>query len=668
MSISQGPFSNVWKQVKHKTSEYYLQWGPFEPMQVPGFLNTGLPGKRSCDALRYNSSVGVQKSFYLTDDIRQIAMTLDSHPIVDYPDDVMNDPNMKVTDIVEQSWARLSGSSVWLPEQGVYLSVTRIIFCPTRTRSVPKMSFLRGQVFNREWEPLNNHNITWDGKVFNFPLVFDVPAQWEQDGNLYGPEDPRIILEDGVKGAEPVVIFNMIGKRSDWKRAMYILRPFSNHTTILTIKDTERQWTEKNWAPFFVPYHQPVKHLGTGDKEPPKNVATPRIENEYIHFIYSFKPLQILKCHLRCGDCEFVYEQVVPENFHSKHREDGGSLRGGTNFVPVPIPKQMRVDPRVRVYAAFPRTNIEQHCSGSFYRPEFVVMVMIGDQFHLAFASESLDFGNAIIELSPEDDRCDKGRILIPNSVAQWDTSNGQDIMSVTFSVNDETVQVARVEGILEFVHKMPQFQNLLSLDGPLKGADTDLMNMLSSWVGDDLRGCLVEAALNYTEAAQEITHPHDDDLDLDPTKELLRKIHQEQDEQEELEALELSEEGNLFKDTEAGADKEGIPDLDGEGDELDAFEDMDGEPIKKEDNKKGKDDKKKDQDPYEKKKDGLLAKEKEENGEDVVEGDGEGKDEGEGEGEGEGADGGAGDDEQHPKRGLYLHRHFHQRRRTMQS
>lgn len=637
-------------------------------MQVPGFLNTGLPGKRSCDALRYNSSVGVQKSFYLTDDIRQIAMTLDSHPIVDYPDDVMNDPNMKVTDIVEQSWARLSGSSVWLPEQGVYLSVTRIIFCPTRTRSVPKMSFLRGQVFNREWEPLNNHNITWDGKVFNFPLVFDVPAQWEQDGNLYGPEDPRIILEDGVKGAEPVVIFNMIGKRSDWKRAMYILRPFSNHTTILTIKDTERQWTEKNWAPFFVPYHQPVKHLGTGDKEPPKNVATPRIENEYIHFIYSFKPLQILKCHLRCGDCEFVYEQVVPENFHSKHREDGGSLRGGTNFVPVPIPKQMRVDPRVRVYAAFPRTNIEQHCSGSFYRPEFVVMVMIGDQFHLAFASESLDFGNAIIELSPEDDRCDKGRILIPNSVAQWDTSNGQDIMSVTFSVNDETVQVARVEGILEFVHKMPQFQNLLSLDGPLKGADTDLMNMLSSWVGDDLRGCLVEAALNYTEAAQEITHPHDDDLDLDPTKELLRKIHQEQDEQEELEALELSEEGNLFKDTEAGADKEGIPDLDGEGDELDAFEDMDGEPIKKEDNKKGKDDKKKDQDPYEKKKDGLLAKEKEENGEDVVEGDGEGKDEGEGEGEGEGADGGAGDDEQHPKRGLYLHRHFHQRRRTMQS
>ncbi|KAK5048560.1 hypothetical protein LTR84_005651 [Exophiala bonariae] len=641
-------------------------------MQIPGFLNTGLPGKRSCDALRYNSSVGVQKSFYLTDDIRQIAMTLDSHPIVDYPDDVMNDPNMKVTDIVEQSWARLSGSSVWLPEQGVYLSVTRIIFCPTRTRSVPKMSFLRGQVFNQDWEPLNNHNLTWDGKVFNFPLVFDIPAQWEQDGNLYGPEDPRIILEDGVEGAEPVVIFNMIGKRSDWKRAMYILRPFSNHTTILTIKDTERQWTEKNWAPFFVPYHQPAKHASKGEKAllSNKDVATPRVDNEYIHFIYSFKPLQILKCHLRCGDCEFVYEQVVPENFHSKHREDGGSLRGGTNFVPVPIPKQMRVDPRVQVYAAFPRTNIEQHCSGSFYRPEFVVMVMIGDQFHLAFASESLDFGNAIIELAPEDDRCDKGRILIPNSIAQWDTSNGQDVMSVTFSVNDETVQVARVEGILEFVHRMPQFQNLLSLDGPLKGADTDLMNMLSSWVGDDLRGCLVEAALNYTEAAQELTHPHDDDLDLDPSKELLRKIHQEQDELEELEAYELSEEGNLFKTPETTDDAEGIPDLDGaDGDELDAFEDMDGEPITKGDAKKDKDGKKdgkKNNDEDEKKKDGLLAKEKEENGEAQgdVEGDVELELEGEGEGEGEDA----ADDKARPKRDSHLNRHSHQRRSMMHS
>jgi beta-1,2-mannosyltransferase len=527
-------------------------------MQIPGFVNTGLPGKRSCDTLKYNSTVGVQKSFFLNDNIKQIAMSLDSHPIVDYPDDIMNDASLKVEDIVEQTWARLSGSSVWLPAHRVYLSVTRVIFCPTRTRSVPKMSFLRGQLFNEDWEHLENYNLTWGDKNFNFPLVFDVPAQWETEGSLYGPEDPRIILEEGVENPEPIIVFNMIARRSDWKRAMYILRPFSNYSTILTVRDTERQYTEKNWAPFFVPQEEVIPagklHLST-----PAVVRTP---NEYLHFIYSFKPLRILKCHLRCGDCEFVYEQSIPENFLSQHNEDGGSLRGGTNFVPVPIPAHMGVDPKVRVYASFPRTNIERRCDGSFYRPEFVVMINIGTQYHLAFASESLDFGNAILELGPEDDRCDKGRILIPNSIAQWDTSKGQDVMSVTFSVNDETVQVARVQGLLKFVWDLPQFKSLLKKDGLLKGDNSEIMNMLSSWVGDDVRGCLVEAALNYTQAAQEITHPREHkNADVDPSKELLHKIHEEEEVDDKAKDGE-GEGDNDIVDPFPDDEDEGIPDL----------------------------------------------------------------------------------------------------------
>ncbi|OAP56518.1 hypothetical protein AYL99_09697 [Fonsecaea erecta] len=515
------------EKVDRSRSDYYLQWGPFEPLPIPGFVNTGLPGKRSCDTLKYNSTVGVQKSFFLDDDIKQIAMTLDSHPMVDYPDEMMNDPEMEANEIIDKTWARLSGSSVWLPEQKVFLSVTRVIFCPSKTRSVPKMSFLRGQLYNQDWEHLDNHTIAWDGQEFTFPLVFDIPVQWEEEGSLYGPEDPRIILEDNVEGAEPVVIFNMIAKRTEWKRAMYIFRPFSNYSTILTIKDADRQHTEKNWAPFFIPNEQ--KHKATG-KNPSKAVAPVRQSSEYIRFVYSFKPLRILKCHLRCGDCEFEFEQEVPDNFMTKHNEDGGSLRGGTNFVPVPLPSSMDIDPRVRVYAAFPRTNIEKQCDGSFYRPEFVVMINIGTQFHLAFASESLDFGTSLLDLGPEDDRCDKGRILIPNSVAQWDTSNGHDVMSVTFSVNDETVQVARVQGLLSFVRNLPQFKTLLKKDGLLKGADPDLMSTLSSWVGDDVRGCLVEAALKYAAAAKEISLPKEGSEVMEVTKELMQKLKLESD------------------------------------------------------------------------------------------------------------------------------------------
>ncbi|KIX03464.1 uncharacterized protein Z518_07016 [Rhinocladiella mackenziei CBS 650.93] len=572
---------NLHKDYDRSRPEYYLRWGPFEPMQIPGFVNTGLPGKRSCNTLKYNSTVGVQKSLYLNDDIRQIATALDSHPVVDYPDDMMDDPNVRVTDIVESTWARLSGSSVWLPEQGVYLSVTQVIFCPTRIRSIPKMSFLRGQLFNADWEHLDNYNLTWGGQELNFPLVFDIPAQWEQDGSLYGPENPRIILEDGVKGAEPVVIFDMIAKRSDWKRAMYIFRPFSNYSTILTIRDVERQYTEKNWAPFFVPQEEEVA---------PSVVRRP---NEYIHFVYSFKPLQILKCHLRCGDCEFAYEQSVPEDFMDQHHEDGGSLQGGTNFVPVPLPSSMNVDSKVRVYAAFPRTNIEQHCDGSFDRPEFAVMINIEKQFHLAFASESLDFGNAIPERRAEDDRCDQGRILILNSVAHWNTSNGQDVMSVTFSVNDETVQVARVQGLLSLIRNLPQFADFLKKDGLRKGDDSDPMNLLSSWVGDDVHGCLVEAVLNDTVAAQEITRPKEDkDEELDTSNELMYEIHQEEEEEEAANPKE--EESKDVLGPLHQAETEGIPDLEqgpeedfegAAGDEQD-FEDED----EFEDDPKGKD------------------------------------------------------------------------------
>jgi beta-1,2-mannosyltransferase len=489
-------------------------------MLVPGFVNTGLPGKRSCDTLKYNSTVGVQQSFHLTDDIHQIAVALDHHPIVDYPDEMMNDPEMDMRDIVERTWTRLAGSSVWLPEQKVYLSITRVVFSPSRTRTMPKMSFLRGQIFNEDWEHLANHTITWGGKRFKFPMVIDIPAQWEDDGGMFGPEDPRVILEEGVEDAEPVIIFNMVGRKSDWKRAMHLFRPFSKACTILTIKDTERAYNEKNWAPFFIPEQEQQTLLGKIPLPVPGVVRKP---NEYIHFVYSFRPLRILKCHMRCGDCEFVYEQDVPDKVFNKHHDEAGSVRGGTNFVPVPIPSSMDIDSRVRVYAAFPQTNIAKFCDGNFYRPEFAVMINIGDQFQLAFASESLDFGESILELGPDDDRCEKTRILTPNTIARWDTGGGQDVMTVTFSVNDETTQVSRVRGLLSFVRNLPQFKTLLKRDGLLKGADADLVSILASWVGDDVRGCLIESAANYTGTAD----PRDEEQEKDLSSELMVRLQQ---------------------------------------------------------------------------------------------------------------------------------------------
>src|ERR1700728_605495 len=88
-----------------------------------------------------------------------------------------------------------------------------------------------------------------------------------------------------------------------------------------------------------------------------------------------------------------------------------------------------------------------------------------------------------------------RGRILIPNSISQWNTA--QDVMTMTFSVDDKTVEIARIRGLLSFVRGQGQFKGLWRKNGPLKDELLDLVNVLSSRLGDDVRACLVESAVN---------------------------------------------------------------------------------------------------------------------------------------------------------------------------
>ena len=495
----------------------YLQWGSFEPTDFPGFVNSGLLEGRSCEALRYNGTIGVQKSRQVCDNLEQIALSLDGHPAVAYSEETLSNPSLKFSDIVSQKWARLSGSAVWLPDQGVFLVVTRVIFLGEKENlSQPKASFLRGQLFDENWAHLENCSIDWNGEVVTFPTIFEVPTMYEggEEECCYGPEDPRIILEDGVLGAEPVIVFNMVHQRSDWKRAMYVFRPFSNQTAILNIRDTTRENVEKNWTPFFL--------SASHDLEVTPPSALP---DEYLHFVYNFKPLKILKCHLLSGDCDAVFEQQLPPDFATPHHEDGGTLHGGTNLVALPIPRSAGVHAGVRAYVGLPRTRVTEKCGrrgdAIFLRPEFVVLVAFRGQFHLAYASEALEFGDAFVELTPDVDPCERGRILIANSISSWDTE--QDVMTITGSVDDVTVQVARLYGLLSFVRGLPQWRGMLQKDGPLNHGNRDEVNQLASWVGDDVRACAVESALNYTLAMGKMHDlrflvPEDADRVLHPT------------------------------------------------------------------------------------------------------------------------------------------------------
>ncbi|EAU32476.1 predicted protein [Aspergillus terreus NIH2624] len=405
-----------------------------DAVRLHGFCNQGAPATAGCGPLECNGTIGVQRSFHLYDNITAVAETLQSHPMIE---DDAKDIGPSYEEWVSSKWARLAGSIVWLPEQGVYLAITRVVYSPSGILHWPTMSFLRAQVFDEEWKELEGYTLNWNGNDMSFPATLDIPTPWEKGGGFFGPEDPRVILEENAPGAEPVVVFNMRIQAEGWPRAMYIHRPFSRFTTVLTIQNEDRAIAEKNWAPFFLPDSH-----STAPVEP----------GRYLHFVYSMKPLCVLRCSLLSGDCDWVFKQEFPATLPEGRHIDG-NMRGGTNFVPLPSSTSA-----LRLYASFPRTHIHGVCvDNAIYRPELVVLTVAdGPGFSIAYASGPVDFGSAVLDETARSNPCAEGHILIANSIPRWERQHGSDVMTLSLSVADRTVQIVHLYGVMEFLDGLP--------------------------------------------------------------------------------------------------------------------------------------------------------------------------------------------------------------------
>ena len=501
----------------HDTSRPYPyeERGRFSSYQVTGYDNTGRPGgdaegfNLSCASAVSSAEIGVQKPFDLTDDLVQIAQELDDHPMVWYTQKVFgNTPGtFHLKTVVDQSWDRLAGSCVLLKDRDVFLCITRIIFHDDARKDHCQISFLRGQIFDRSWVHMDNYVLNWKGQDITFPRIFDTATDFVEGGEVYGPEDPRIIVEEGVEDAEPVIIFNMISEKATWKRAMWVFRPFSGHSSILTIRGEERAEKEKNWAPFFVEDPDNARGL-FGKKEP----------NQYIHFVYSFQPLLILKCSLVDGVCDHAFAQDIPNNMLSHHENEWSEIRGGTQWVPIPLFSDDAGASKngLQAFFSIPRTHTEQtsYCYKAVYRPEMTIMVTNGTSFYLTYVSNPLDFGvGVLLQDQAFTDPCKSGRIIILNSIADWDFNartaytKVTDVMTVTATVNDATVQAMRISGILKLIKGLPSIQALIKNPASVFGDgkahkkhDKDYTFLKHSAVGLDIRKCAEEAARSYVD------------------------------------------------------------------------------------------------------------------------------------------------------------------------
>ena len=140
---------------------------------------------------------------------------------------------------------------------------------------------------------------------------------------------------------------------------------------------------------------------------------------------------------------------------HHKHNDTQGAMRGGTNFEPLSFASRSGLSS----FVGFPRTHTDAGCGKeAVYRPELVVLTTNGTHFYLDYSSQALDFGHALLTPPQYDDTCGKGRILLGNSIAKFDDMLGRDVMTMSFTVDDETVQVANVRGVRRLVEGLPQF------------------------------------------------------------------------------------------------------------------------------------------------------------------------------------------------------------------
>lgn len=498
----------------------------WQELNVTGFANHVIPSDADCGPLEVRDKLAVNGGFFVEDDILDIASST-VHPLIDYS----GRSSKSFQSTVHETWSRMSGSSVWLEQHSVYMTITRVFFYDGGVKAWPRISFLRAQIHDKDWKALDNYTMQWQGETFMFPRIFDVPTPYEVGGGFYGPEDPRIVIERGVDDAEPIIIFNMVVDKKSSRRGMFLIRPFSNVTVEMEITGQEARNSEKNWSPFFMPATGPTR----GKRYPSK----------YVYFVYEYHPLNILKCHAMAGKCEYFFQQTIngPYADKHKHKDTHGVMRGGTNLEMLPYQRRAGLT----TFVGIPRTHTEFHCTVARkvngYRPEIMLMTTNGTAFWFDYFSEALDFGSVMLKDPPRNEICDANRILISNSIARIEPR--KDLMTVSFSVNDETVQVARIKGVQALADRLPQFQ-----PGVFKAGD-------AQWavnVTTDVVICSIQTATDYTESSAKAFY-HMTKAEEDAWRE-----EQKKKKEKELEEEKAMKEKTFPKEKEMEKEKEAIP------------------------------------------------------------------------------------------------------------
>lgn len=489
----------------------------------------------TCEDLSYNNSIQYSTTMkILGDDLISLRRTLlktGSWLVKEIQEE--EDKLKDETEIVETQWFRFGGSSIWLEEEQCYLVFSRIVYSRQMQKNHPHVSLIRGQAFDRNWNELHgkkipyidvklpsdlntefvklneelrisdckefiNHQVNYDScnvqqakshlqnlkrkdtissKYFvTYPIVFDIP--FDANGDWKGPEDPHVILREMNNSQEPIVLFNMDDPIGGGRR-MFSYMPHRKLDNIqrLSVPGRQLRNSEKNWTPFFHPSDNPRSILSRG----------------FIHFIYSFSPLEIFKCSLNDGVCEVVFDG---DTLDLSMLNSFGGMRGGTQFVPLP-----KSFPRLQdknIWIGFPKLHISNcGCGDIFYRPMLSLLIESRGVYHQELVVPAIDFNIDVLSWDLQSDQCKQTNILSPNSIVHWDivsqnsrNKEFQDYLTLTVSESDALTKIVTLKGVLNYVLGIYRDKDIESDFIPTKEADIVISKTLNCLINEAKQNC----------------------------------------------------------------------------------------------------------------------------------------------------------------------------------
>ncbi|KAH3899602.1 uncharacterized protein SCODWIG_03830 [Saccharomycodes ludwigii] len=413
--------------------------------------------------------------------------------------DIHGEKHMAEEDIIRQRWFKFGTSAVWLTEYECYMSVSRVMYAPGGDLTQIKISFGRIQLYDRHWKEIKNRRIFYNdfnideeqlrqtfkniesnlGIIENcpandpleyencvsnnnnlkliaekkkiaildkysveFPTLIDVQLGQDQGGFL-GSEDPKIITKN-YPFEEPYIVFNM--KQLDNKRYMHGFYPLRKIDPQIqfTLDSRETQYMEKNWVPFFLQHDESIIN---------------NYDRGFIHFIYQFRPLEVLRCSLNDGVCKFTFDVDTLNNFldSDKDLNKDKLIRGGSQYVSLPsvIPKLSGKN----LWVGFPKIHLENcGCGSRFYRPMLSILIEENGVYNEDFIVPIIDFNIDVLGWDRETTKCGGYNVLNPNSISSWDVVNlnedgtYEDYMTVFLSEADFTSKKLVIKGLLNFI------------------------------------------------------------------------------------------------------------------------------------------------------------------------------------------------------------------------